>query len=163
MTNESSGTGTARNSAQMSITDWWLDTSRYGRDQSTSSAPSTTSCAPAPPSRPGAHSHAAMRSGRSRRPVIALATSAALMQAAVHSRVNASCSRLNADHPAAFSAARRSVGPRNSMCRMSKSIRVCLCHYVSEDTPAARVQRNRSRQNAGPSRDIRDAKSAKLR
>jgi len=36
-----SGTGTARNSAQMSIIDWWLATIMRGFDQSTPSAPST--------------------------------------------------------------------------------------------------------------------------
>src|SRR5690625_2665038 len=95
-----SGTGTARNSAQMSITDWWLATSTYGFDQSTRSCPSTCTRAPAPPSKPGAQSQDAMRRGRRLRPPVTAHTSSArVMQAMVQARVKANWTRLSTLQP----------------------------------------------------------------
>ena len=91
-----SGTGTARNIAQMSMVDWWLATKTWLRDQSTWSSPSTSSRAPAPHSSPGAQQREAIRNGQWRSRVTAYSSSARLIQIAVHSRVKPNCTALNA-------------------------------------------------------------------
>lgn len=87
-----SGTGTAMYSAQMSITDWWLETIRWGRDQSISSPPSTTSRAPAPATSTGAQTCGAMRSRRATGTRRTCSSSTRLHSVAVQSRVKTSCS-----------------------------------------------------------------------
>ncbi len=94
------GTGRARNSAQMSIMDWWLATKTCGFEKSTCCSPVTRSFAPAPTSRPGAHSREAIRNGMRRLPPVSNSTSSArVMHPADHPMVKTSCTMFHARHP----------------------------------------------------------------
>src|SRR3546814_18717479 len=58
------GTGAARNSAQMSMVDWWLATNKWLRDQYNCSGQQNSRRAPAHRSNPGAQQAAAVPGGQ---------------------------------------------------------------------------------------------------